>query len=379
MMNKLLKTFVALLAIAAAAMGPVRAQSTVNLTIATNNSEWGSVSLDMNSATGISVSTEVTIGDTTSTTNNAYLPLYSRYEYSLTQQIYTASEIGSAGSIQSLTMWLKNSSSYSRNIEIYMKEIQDSVFAEANSWVSLSSDDLVATGTIDNGVSDPTATTFTLTTPFEYSGNGNLMLCIRDVTGNWSSGVAGVIVETDTNQAIYAYRDGTIYDIGTPDVNGTLLARKNVVKFNIESTMSPIVATETEGVYRVLPGTELTVVATANEGFYISGWSNNDPVTNDQCDIATITMGVTDLSLTAIFETRGGTEGIDEADDQSVVIYASEGSIHIDAAQPAEAAILDLMGRRMAIVATGTCTPMPTGVYFVKVGTLPARKVVVTR
>ena len=69
-MNKLLKTFVALLAIVAAATWPARAQSTVNLTIATNNSEWGSVSLDMNSATGSGVSTEVTIGDTTSTEYN---------------------------------------------------------------------------------------------------------------------------------------------------------------------------------------------------------------------------------------------------------------------------------------------------------------------
>ena len=80
-----------------------------------------------------------------------------------------------------------------------------------------------------------------------------------------------------------------------------------------------------------------------------------------------------------LMEEDCGTEGIDEADGQAVVIYAAEGSIHIDAAQPAEANIYDMMGRRLATVATGasTSTPMPTGIYLVKVGTLPARKVVV--
>ncbi len=33
----------------------------------------------------------------------------------------------------------------------------------------------------------------------------------------------------------------------------------------------------------------------------------------------------------------------------------------------------------LATVATGTRTPMPTGAYIVKVGTLPAKKVVVVR
>ena len=59
---------------------------------------------------------EVTIGDPASTTSSSYLPTYSLYEYSLSQQIYTADEIGVGGTVNSLTMWLKNTSSYARNL-----------------------------------------------------------------------------------------------------------------------------------------------------------------------------------------------------------------------------------------------------------------------
>ena len=52
---------------------------------------------------------EVTIGDPTSTVTNSYLPTYSLYNYSFTQQIYTADEIGMGGTINDFTLWLKNS------------------------------------------------------------------------------------------------------------------------------------------------------------------------------------------------------------------------------------------------------------------------------
>lgn len=67
---------------------------------------------------------EVTIGDPAGTTTNSYYPTYSLYNYSFTQQIYTAEEIGMAGTINSLTMWLKNSSSNPRNVQIYMKNVE---------------------------------------------------------------------------------------------------------------------------------------------------------------------------------------------------------------------------------------------------------------
>ena len=184
---------------------------------------------------------EITIGDPTSTTTSGYLPSYSLYEYSLSQQIYTADEIGTSGTINALTMWLKNSSSYPRNYNIYMKEVSQSSFADGNAWVSMAESNLVATATLSNGIADPVETTFTLTTPFEYSGTGNLVICFQDVTGQWSSGVGSVVMTTSGHQAIYAYRDGSLYDPTSPGVTGAFAIKdneglKSVVKFDISAS-----------------------------------------------------------------------------------------------------------------------------------------------
>ena len=120
----------------------------------------------------------------------------------------------------------------------------------------------------------------------------------------------------------------------------------------------------------VTGGTEVTLTATPNSGYRFVRWNDNN---TDATRTVTVN---SNMSFTAYFESI---EGIDEADGQAVVIYAADGSIHIDATQPAEAAIYDMMGRHLTTVATGTRTPMPTGVYMVKVGTLPAKKVVVVR
>ena len=176
---------------------------------------------------------EVTIGDPTATTTNSYLPTYSLYEKSFTQQIYTADEIGMAGTINTLTMWLKNSSSYARNLNVYMKEIDETEFASTSAWVSMSNADLVGSFSLANGISSPVETAVELTTPFEYTGAGNLVICIQDVTGSWSGGAASVVMSTTEYQALYAYRDGTTYDPSNPGVDGTRLTVKSVVKLDI--------------------------------------------------------------------------------------------------------------------------------------------------
>ena len=176
---------------------------------------------------------EVTIGDPTSTTTNSYLPGYTLYDYSISQQIYTADEIGVAGTINTLTMWLKNSSSYARNINVYMKEVEATEFANATAWESFTASDMVASFTMPNENSTPIEIALPLNTPFEYSGTNNLVICFQDVTGQWSSGLGGVEMAANGNQSLYAYRDGTVYDPSNPGVNGTLLAKKNVIRLSI--------------------------------------------------------------------------------------------------------------------------------------------------
>ena len=176
---------------------------------------------------------EVTIGDPTATTTNSYIPTYSLYEKSYTQQIYTADEIGVGGTINSLTMWLKNSSSYARNINIYMTESDKAEYTVGNEWVPMTDANLVASVVLENGITDPVEMTFNLSTPFAYSGNENLVISFQDVTGSWSGGAAGVVMTTETKQAVYAYRDGTTYDPADPGVTGTTITSKNVIRLAI--------------------------------------------------------------------------------------------------------------------------------------------------
>lgn len=188
---------------------------------------------------------EVTIGDPTSTVTSNYLPGYSLYNYALSQQIYTADEIGMSGTINDVTLWLKNSSSYARNYNIYMKEVSEATFASGGAWVSMTDADLVATGTLANGISDPVATTFTLSAPFSYTGTGNLVICFQDVTGSWGSGAVSVVMTGNGNQANYAYRDASLYDPTTPGVAGTLTDQKSVVRLTIEGSLPPVPPTPT--------------------------------------------------------------------------------------------------------------------------------------
>lgn len=244
-----------------------------------NDEAMGTVEFQAAPAVADPLEEDAVLGDSTGTTTNIYLPGNSLYDYALSQQIYTAEEIGGSATFKSLTMWLKNSSSYSRNVEIYMKEIQESSFASNTSWVSLSSSDLVATATIANGVSNPIATTFTLTTPFQYTGNGNLLLCVRDVTGSWSSGLGGLIYNCASNQAIYAYRDNTSYDVSTPGVNGTRLAVKNVIKLGIVpptpgAAADDDVVVDINGVAHVKYNKNVIIVATENEHYDFVDWTN---------------------------------------------------------------------------------------------------------
>ena len=186
---------------------------------------------------------EVTIGDPAGATTNSYYPVYSLYNYSFTQQIYAADEIGMAGTINSFTMWLMNPSSYSRNVQIYMKNVSKAAFSSGTDWVPMSAADLVATGTINNGVSTPQAVTFTLSTPFEYDGESNLVICFADVTGQWSSGAASVTFAGTASRTIYAYRDASAYDIANPGVTGSLNTYRSVVMLDITPAGGSVVVT----------------------------------------------------------------------------------------------------------------------------------------
>ena len=171
----------------------------------------------------------VYIGDGTTGTNT-YFPSNSYYNYSMTQQIYTAEDIGEGGTIATLSFF-NGGYEKTRSYDIYMAHIEKTSFESNTDWIPMTEANLVFSGevTMTRGY----WTTITLDTPFEYNGTSNVVLVVDDNSGNWSSNstsMAGRVFSTENVQAIRIYSDDTNYDPFNPEeYGGNLYLMKNQV------------------------------------------------------------------------------------------------------------------------------------------------------
>ena len=123
------------------------------------------------------------IGDGTSGTNT--IPFYlsnDYYPYSISQQIYTAEDIGKAGTIRAISFFhrLDDMSLSINGVKVYMKHTDKNSFSgdeldPMDDFIKVYEGDLSASGT--------QWMTIHLDTPFEYDGNSNLMICCYDPVG----------------------------------------------------------------------------------------------------------------------------------------------------------------------------------------------------
>ena len=185
---------------------------------------------------------KLTITIPTSTT----LPTYVRDNYSLTQQIYTSSEVaqfsgmGASGNITSIQFY-SGTNTTSRNLVIYMQNTTKSSFSSTTDWVT-SGHTQVFSGTVD--FSENTWSTITLDTPFPYDASKNLLLVVDDNTGSYASGTRTFYTYvTNANRAISVHSDGTNYS-ATSSYTGTLSTMNSQLKLNIEA--APVTVPYTE-------------------------------------------------------------------------------------------------------------------------------------
>ncbi len=203
------------------------------------------ITLNITPAGSVIGGNSVTIGSLDGATDDPYLPANSLYSYSYTQQIYDADEIGMAGTINSITVWMYgNENLYEMPFAIYMVEVYKETFDSNTDWVTVTADDLVYTGSVTVHNTEAEAYTFELDVPFEYSGTGNLMIAVNNTTGDWRSGLNGKVFgnEEADAKAIYARQDGNAYDPYTPTFSATsTTALRNVITLNITPAGSVIV------------------------------------------------------------------------------------------------------------------------------------------
>lgn len=154
----------------------------------------------------------VEIGEATTTTTLA--PIYTPHDYSYTQQLYTAEEIGASGTITSIAFHWAYNGSKTFGIDVYMKHTDKNYFESSSDRIPISSSDMVYSGTIT-----PDAEgwiNITLDTPFEYDGSNSLVIAVdrnsgspgfNDLDNNWN--VIGTWYYTSTDNYTMLYNGGS--------------------------------------------------------------------------------------------------------------------------------------------------------------------------
>ena len=108
-----------------------------------------------------------------------FLPFSNWYHYGLTQQIYTAKELGNkAGSIMALDFFRTDDNECNNTIEIYLVKTDKTAFTNPSDWISVTEAEKVYDGKMQ--FESNQWTTIERTKPFDYDGVSNLALIVYD-------------------------------------------------------------------------------------------------------------------------------------------------------------------------------------------------------
>ena len=166
------------------------------------------------------------------------IPFHNWYNYALTQQIYTADEMGNqAGKIFNIDLRVNATDNCKRTMDVYLVNTSKSKFENTTDWIKVTDADKVFSGQVDFPQND--WATITLDTPFMYDGTSNLAI-IFDVTRDsyhgdtYFNGPAFLVYKGGSNQTLNQYSDGTHLDPQSDiTTGGTLYSSKNQVRLFI--------------------------------------------------------------------------------------------------------------------------------------------------
>lgn len=163
----------------------------------------------------------------TGSVSTSYIPFYYLYDFGWSSSIYKRSEIQYRGTID--TLWVEINSASTTGIintqKVYLSTIADSTFADAN-YDDPTGMTLVYNGDITIPASGWLA--IPLTTPYNYTGNGNLLLHWENWDGSWSGNPNPTFKSTTmANVAKYQYQDASM-----PTTVGTMSSSRTNIKFN---------------------------------------------------------------------------------------------------------------------------------------------------
>ena len=172
-------------------------------------------------------------GDGTSS-SSSFLPFSNWFHYGLTQQIYTAKELGNkAGSIMALDFFRTDDNPCNNTIEIYLVKTDKTAFTNSSDWISVTEEDKVYDGKVQ--FESNQWTTIELTKPFDYDGVSNLALIVYDknVKGDsYGGGRTFRFFKGNDNQTLYFRSDSDDPTI-RPTSTGNLRKEKNELRIRM--------------------------------------------------------------------------------------------------------------------------------------------------
>ncbi|MBR6133038.1 MAG: fibronectin type III domain-containing protein, partial [Bacteroidales bacterium] len=181
---------------------------------------------------------EVSMGDADG--SNSYLPYYAFYNYSFSEQIYTAEELGGANTFSTLSYEVETTAPTRDGCTIYLVETNLSSFSSYADAISTTGLTPVFNGTLSG---EQGWHTIEFDTPFAYSGNGNLVVIVDRAYTYYSNGGAFATVATTEPQGLYAYDDNvdiTPENIGSASYKGVLNQKNNFVFGGCDATVTCI-------------------------------------------------------------------------------------------------------------------------------------------
>lgn len=145
--------------------------------------------------------------------NNLYesraFPVYTNYNYCLTEQIYTAAEVGEAKAINSLSFFMNSSGPYLRNIKLYLVHTDKEAFDSSDDYLTYSNSNMVFQGNVNFVPGDWTTIPFDVA--FQYNGTQNLAVIIADETGSYTYQTF-LAYPAGSYQGLYSYTDNFVVD-----------------------------------------------------------------------------------------------------------------------------------------------------------------------
>lgn len=193
---------------------------------------YGTQESDWSDVCSFEPTTKLLIGSGNDT--SVPLPFNNHYHYNLTQQIYTAEELGKkAGTIMSLDFFKTDDNKCDNAIEIYLVKTDKTKFESAKDWISVTEADKVYDG--KKLFENNQWTTIELTKPFDYDGVSNLALIVYDKKVSGDSYGPGRNFRTfkgNDSQSLRYCNDSTDPTI-KPTITGTLTSTKNQLRIRM--------------------------------------------------------------------------------------------------------------------------------------------------